>query len=241
MVQGGEDMTEREFAELAAELGLTEAEAQVVWTAAREGLAAETPPAGQPDEDQLAISFGERLDAGSLLADLLSSGGKPDLAEIARKELAKAVAKKLDIDQQQAEAMVAAAADMLGVSGSKPRRKRPKSDGASAKPKPSTGSTPKPAAKPKPSTGSTAKPAAKPKPTTGSTAKPAAKPKPSTGSTAKPTAKPKPSTGSTAKPAAKPKPTTGSTAKPKPTTGSTAKPKPRQRTVTAQEGEDSDT
>lgn len=202
-----------EVAQLAAQLGLSPAEAQTAWDTVLNQLAI-SEVAGTAAEEEMATPLSaERFDAGALI-DLLGSGKKPDIAELAKDEIAKAVAKKLGVDPGQADTIVAAVMQMVGKPAPKRRRKKPASAAKpAAKKKPSTAkstakkkpSTAKPAAKKKPSTAgapgkkkpSTAKPAAEEKP---STTKPAAKKKPST---AKPTAKKRPSAS---KPASAKKP-----------------------------------
>lgn len=172
-----------ELAELAEQLGLSGDEAAATWDAVLDGLdeAEETPQVAGPDA--------QRLDVGDLV-DLFDGGKKPDLGELAKQELIKAVAKKLGIDPAKAGPVV----EMILAALDKPGAKKRKT---TSKPKPKT--KPKPKPKPKPAAASSKpKPKPKPKPAAGSTSKPKAKPKPK--SAAASTSKPKP------KSAAKPKP-----------------------------------
>ncbi len=197
------DDADSDLVELTAALGLSDDEAAAAWNAVLDGL-------DEADEQQTADLSAQRLDVGDLV-DLFDGGKKPDLGEMAKDELVKAVAKKLGMDPAKAGAVV----DMILKTLDKPTKKKPRKTTSSTskpkpkpKPKPAASSTSKP--KPKPAASSTSKP--KPKPAASSASKP--KPKPAASSTSKP--KPKPAASSTSKPKPKPKPAASSTSKPKP-------------------------
>ncbi len=195
-----EDASDSELNELVAQLGLSTHEAATAWNEVLAGLEQQETAGEAARAD---FTAGERFSLGELV-DLFDGGEKPDLGELAKDELTKAVAKKLGIDPAQAGAVVDMILKALNKPGTKRRRK------TATKPKP------KPRKKPKTASSSTAaKPKPKPKPATSAAAKPKPKPKKTASST------------STTKPKPKPKKTTSSTAsKPKPAV------RPRKRTAT---------
>lgn len=170
-----EDAADSELNKLAAQLGLSMAEAATAWDEVLAGLE-EQEAAGEAAGAGFAA--GERFSLGELV-DLFDGGEKPDLGELAKDELTKAVAKKLGINPAQAGAVVDMILKALNKPGTKRRRKtttKPK-----PKPKPATSAATKPKPKPKPATSTATKPKPKPKKTTSSTStakpKPAAKPR----------------------------------------------------------------
>lgn len=177
---------------LAAQSGLSAADAEAAWNAVRDALEAREAGADQSD-----VQMAERFDVGDLV-NLFDGGKKPDLVEMAKDEMVKAVAKKLGVDPEKAAPVVDTILSMLDKPAPKRRRQTTKK-----KPRKTTGKRPsasssgkkRPKAKP---SSSTSKPAPKKK-------RPAAKPAAS--ATAKPRKK---------RPAAKPKPASGSaTSKPR--------------------------
>lgn len=184
---------EDELRALAAQLDLTIADAQVAWDTVLGGLAA--------GEETAEVSTAERFNADPLL-DLLGGGKKLDLAETAKDELVKAVAKKLDIDPAQAGAVV----DMILKIMDKPAPRRRK--------KPAKKTSRKAASKRKRPTAGPSSSRPKKKPASAANAKPVAKKR-------RPTAKPAAESGT--RPKAKKRP---AGAKPKPAAGnSTGKPR----------------
>jgi len=169
--------TDNDLVELMAQLGLSNDEAVAAWNAVLDGL-------GENEEPPHAADPGaQRLDLGDLV-DLFDGGKKPDLGEMAKDELVKAVAEKLGIDPEKAGSVV----DMILKTLDKPTTKRRRKTTSRKKPKKPAASKPRPKTKPE------TKP--KPKPASSSTAKPKRKTKPKT----KPKPRPKPSS------VAKPKP-----------------------------------
>lgn len=194
-----------EVAALAAQLGLTTADAQVAWDTVRHGLAArrDTEPGAEGEGSEAAMP--ERLDVGGLL-DLLGGGKEPDLAETAKDELVKAVAKKLGIDPAQASAVVDKILKAMEKPAPRRRRKKPAKKTprktAAKRKRPAAGSS---SSRPKkPATASGAKKRPKAKPSSASAASAATQ---SAGSNARPKRKKRPAG---AKPAAGP-----STSKPR--------------------------
>jgi hypothetical protein len=179
--------------ELAAQLGLSAADAGIAWDAVRDVREARAA-GGDAGAEQTGVAVAERLDVGDLI-DLFDGGKKPDLADMAKDELVKAVAKKLGVDPEKAGPIVDTILAMLDKPAPKRRRKttkkKPKKKTTGKRPSASGSGRKRPKAKPS----STAKPAPKKK-------RPAAKPATSTG------AKPAPRKQ---RPAAKPKPASSST------------------------------
>jgi len=179
---------------LAAQSGLSAADAEAAWNAVRDALEAREAGADQSD-----VQMAERFDVGDLV-DLFDGGKKPDLVEMAKDEMVKAVAKKLGVDPEKAAPVVDTILSMLDKPAPKRRRQTTKK-----KPRKTTGKRPsasgsgkkRPKAKP---SSSTSKPAPKKK-------RPAAKPAASAAAKPKkkrPAAKPKPASGSaTSKPRAR--------------------------------------
>ena len=179
---------------LAAQSGLSAADAEAAWNAVRDALEAREAGADQSD-----VQMAERFDVGDLV-NLFDGGKKPDLVEMAKDEMVKAVAKKLGVDPEKAAPVVDTILSMLDKPAPKRRRQTTKK-----KPRKTTGKRPsasssgkkRPKAKP---SSSTSKPAPKKK-------RPAAKPAASAAAKPKkkrPAAKPKPASGSaTSKPRAR--------------------------------------
>ncbi len=179
---------------LAAQSGLSAADAEAAWNAVRDALEAREAGADQSD-----VQMAERFDVGDLV-NLFDGGKKPDLVEMAKDEMVKAVAKKLGVDPEKAAPVVDTILSMLDKPAPKRRRQTTKK-----KPRKTTGKRPsasssgkkRPKAKP---SSSTSKPAPKKK-------RPAAKPAASAAAKLKkkrPAAKPKPASGSaTSKPRAR--------------------------------------
>ena len=194
---------------LAAQSGLSAADAEAAWNAVRDALEAREAGADQSD-----VQMAERFDVGDLV-NLFDGGKKPDLVEMAKDEMVKAVAKKLGVDPEKAAPVVDTILSMLDKPAPKRRRQTTKK-----KPRKTTGKRPsasssgkkRPKAKP---SSSTSKPAPKKKrPAAKPAASAAAKPKkkrPAAKPAASATAQPR-----TKRPAAKPKPASGSaTSKPR--------------------------
>lgn len=178
---GPDEASDSALNELAAQLGLSTDEAASAWNAVLAGLEQQEAATGA---DGPEFAAGERFSLGDLV-DLFDGGEKPDLGEMAKDELVKAVAKKLGITAAQAGAVVDMILQTMGKSSAKPKKKpRKTSSSATTKPKPkpkpkkttnSTASKPKPKPKKTATSSSTAKPKPKPKKTASSTA---SKPKP---------------------------------------------------------------
>lgn len=240
-----------EIKELVAQLGLSADDAATAWDAVLDELDALDEAAAAAGEVATDAMAAERFDAGALI-DLLSSGKTPDLTEMAKDELVKAVAKKLGVDPEKAGPIVDMILKMLDKPTTQRRRKgpakkapkkptakgkRPASGSSSSRPKkPATASSAKKRPKAKPSSASAAstgtKPAAKKKrpatkPANSADAKPAPKKRPAT----KPAPKKRPAAAD-AKPAPKKRPAT----KPKPA-ASPSTSKPRKRSATRADAE----
>jgi nucleoid DNA-binding protein len=188
--------------ELAAQLGVSDADAEIAWNAVCEASeAGEADGAAGAEQPDGAVA--ERLNVGDLI-DLFDGGKKPDLVEMAKDEMVKAVAEKLGVDPEKAASAVdtiLAALEKPAPKRRKTTRKKPKKKTPRKRPSAASGRKKRPKAKPS----STAKPTPRKK-------RPAAKPAGST------TAKPRPKKK---RPAAKPKPASGS---------STSKPRKRRTT-----------
>ncbi len=173
--------------ELAAQLGLSAADVEIAWNAVRD--AREAREAGG---EQTGVAVAERLDVGDLI-DLFDGGKKPDLVEMAKDELVKAVAKKLDVDPEKAASTVdtiLAALDKPAPKRRKTTKKKPGKKTPGKRPSASGSSKKRPKAKPSSST----KPAPRKKrPAVKPAASAATKPKPKKKRTA---TKPKPASGS---------------------------------------------
>lgn len=188
--------------ELAARLGLSAADAETAWNAVRAAREARET-GGAAGAEQTGVAVAERFDVGDLV-DLFDGGKKPDLVEMAKDELVKVVAEKLDVDPDKAASAVdtiLAALDKPAPKRRKTTKKKPSKKTTGKRPRASGSSKKRPKAKPSSST----KPAPRKK-------RPAAKPAAST------TTKPKPKKKRTA---TKPKPASGS---------STGKPRKRRTT-----------
>ena len=225
-----------DISELVKQLGLSKEEARSAADLVMGKLAASSQGGVGAEEALPAAVLAERFDIGNLLQ--VVGGGqeapregkqKPDLAQLAQDELAKAVAKKLGIDFETAKPIVEALLGHVLGKQTTPRRRKPAQSGrkrpkAQGKPPASASSSTRPkrrkAKKPAASSASAGdKPAARKK-----------RPRPSTGSGAA-------SSGSTSKPARrKPKSSSSSGKRKKPgsqrpaASGSTSRPaRPRRR------------
>lgn len=179
-----------DIGELAVQLGLSVDDAEAAWRAVLGEL--EQREAGAAvDTGAAQIGAGERFNAADLI-DLFDGGKKPDLVDMAKDEIVKAVAEKLGIDPEKAGPVVDMILKMLDKPAPRRRRKttkrKPKKATAGKRPSASSGGKKRPKAKPSASTRPAPKkkrPAAKPAASTAAKPKKkrtAAKPKPASSS-----------------------------------------------------------
>lgn len=179
-----------DIGELAVQLGLSVDDAEAAWRAVLGEL--EQREAGAAvDTGAAQIGAGERFNAADLI-DLFDGGKKPDLVDMAKDEIVKAVAEKLGIDPEKAGPVVDMILKMLDKPAPRRRRKttkrKPKKATTGKRPSASSGDKKRPKAKPSASTRPAPKkkrPAAKPAASTAAKPKKkrtAAKPKPASSS-----------------------------------------------------------
>lgn len=179
-----------DIGELAVQLGLSVDDAEAAWRAVLGEL--EQREAGAAvDTGAAQIGAGERFNAADLI-DLFDGGKKPDLVDMAKDEIVKAVAEKLGIDPEKAGPVVDMILKMLDKPAPRRRRKttkrKPKKATTGKRPSASSGGKKRPKAKPSASTRPAPKkkrPAAKPAASTAAKPKKkrtAAKPKPASSS-----------------------------------------------------------